>query len=271
MRHADAIVGVSHFVARSLIDGGCPPTRVYAVPNSLDASAWDPTLDGRPTRLALGIPEGAPVLGIVSRLFSWKGHGDLLDALAVVKREIPDVRLVVVGEDDPAIDPARGSYRAKLEAQVQSLGLEANVIFTGFRTDIASLMAAFDVYVMPSWEEPFGMVFLEAMAMRKPVVAWASGGVPEVVEHDRTGLLVEPKSIPSLAGAIRRLLLDPALRRGFGEVGRRRVEEVFSPQRMCQEMLEVYQSMLHSPRTAAGKGRPSSLPSGQKLDSACEV
>jgi glycosyltransferase involved in cell wall biosynthesis len=243
---ADAVVGVSDYVANTIVAAGYPADRVFGVLNSLDlvGSSWDPALDGRPARRALGIAEHAPLVGIFSRLFSWKGHDALLDALAVVKREIPDVRLLVVGDDDPRAHPGGGSYRTELEARVSALGLEDNVIFTGYRSDVPELMAAVDVYAMPSWEEPFGMVYLEAMAMRKPVVAWASGGAPEVVKHGETGFVVEPRSIGVLSDAILRLLRDPALRRRFGEAGRQRVEQSFAPQRMCQDILEVYRAVL---------------------------
>lgn len=247
LRHADGVVGVSNFVANSVIAAGIPRARVFAVLNSVDLSSWDPTLDGSATRRALGIPDDAPVVGIVARLFKWKGHGDLLEALAIIRQEFPDVRLVIVGEDDRRAHPGRGSYRAELEAQARRLGLEGHVIFAGFRTDIPQVMAAFDVYAMPSWEEPLGVAYLEAMAMRKPVVAWANGGAPEVIVHNEAGFLCPPGSIASLADAILALLRDPALRRSFGEEGRRRVTEVLTPQRMSEAMLEVYRAILDAP------------------------
>lgn len=249
IRQSDAIIGVSEYVARTIVEAGYPADRVFGVLNSLDLSdsRWDPSRDGRPARRSLGIAEDAPLVGIISRLFSWKGHDALLDALAVVKRQVPEVRLVIVGEDDPRAHPGGGSYRAELEARLAGLGLEENVIFTGFRADIPELMAALDVYAMPSWEEPFGMVYLEAMAMKKPVVAWASGGAPEIVVDGQTGFVVEPRSIDALSDAIVRLLRDPDLRRRFGEAGQRRVEQRFTPRRMCEDVLQVYREVLGEP------------------------
>jgi glycosyltransferase involved in cell wall biosynthesis len=241
---ADAVVGVSRFTADSIVRAGYASDRVFAVPNGLDAGEWDPTADGSGARREFGISAGAPLLGIVSRLFSWKGHGALLEALALVKRVSPDVRLLIEGEDDPRGHPGGGSYRAELESQARGLNVVDNVIFTGFRTDIPRLMAALDVFVLPSWEEPFGMVYLEAMAMEKPVVAWASAGALEVVVHNETGLLVERGSTMALANAILTLLRDPDLRRRFGQAGRRRVIELFSPERTCQAMIDVYRAVL---------------------------
>jgi glycosyltransferase involved in cell wall biosynthesis len=255
LRQADAIVGVSQYVARTIVESGYPAHRVFGVLNSLDLTdtIWDPTLDGRSVRRELGIANDAPLVGIIARLFSWKGHDALLDALAIVKREVPDVRLIVVGDDDVRAHPGGGSYRAQLEARLPELNLQDSVIFTGFRADIPQVMSALDVFAMPSWEEPFGMVYLEAMAMKKPVVAWASGGAPEIVADHETGFVVPPHSKTELAAALTRLLRDPSLRRQFGEAGRKRVEDRFTPYRMCQDVLAVYQAALGGP--ASGRLR----------------
>ena len=241
---ADAIVAISRFVADSLAAAGYRRDRIHVVHNALDVSKWDPTIDGAEVRHELGVPLAAPVVGIASRLFKWKGHGYLVDAMARVVEELPEARLVIVGEDDPRADPGSGSYRAQLAQQAESLGIGDNVLFTGFRTDVPRMMAAFDVFAHPSWEEPFGMVFLEAGAMLKPVVCWNSGGAPEVIVDGETGLLVERGSIDGLATALLRLLKNPELARDMGEAGRRRATEVFSPQAMCAAMLDVYRAAL---------------------------
>lgn len=255
LRHADAIVGVSNYVAQTLTDAGYRAERVFGVGNSLDElQQWNPDLDGAPVRHALGLGDDTPVVGIVARLFSWKGHRELLQATAIVKRDFPQVRVLVVGEDDPRAHPGGGSYRAELVALADELDIAENVIFTGFRADVAAVLAALDVYAMPSWEEPWGMIYLEAMAMRKPVVAWRSGGVPEVVLHDQTGILTPPRDIPALAEAISTLLRRPDLRKQLGAAGRERAEHVLTPQRMCREVLDVYRRTLS--RAAGAVGAP---------------
>jgi glycosyltransferase involved in cell wall biosynthesis len=112
---------------------------------------------------------------------------------------------------------------------------------------VPSVMAALDVFAHPSWEEPFGMVFLEAGSLKKPVVCWASGGAPEVIVHGETGLLVERGSVSGLAEALVTLLTEPELRRRMGEAGRRRAADVFTPRRMSQAMLDVYRALTSSP------------------------
>ncbi len=247
---AEALVAISEFVARSLADGGYARERIHVVNNALDMTGWEPGLDAAPVRRELGLPDDAPTIGIISRLFRWKGHDFLIEAMGLVCREFPDARLVIVGEDDPRAVPGSGSFRAELEAQAVQLGIRENVVFTGFRTDIARLMAAFDVFAHPSWEEPFGMVFLEAMAMCKPIVAWASGGAPEVIVQGETGLLAERGSVSGLSDALLSLLRDPELRHRLGSAGRRRAEQLFTPEQMALRMYEVYRAMLASSRPA---------------------
>jgi glycosyltransferase involved in cell wall biosynthesis len=253
LNNADAILGVSAFVARSAVEAGHDPKRVFHDVNAIDLAAnkkWDPSIDGSATRQSLGVAPDQPLLGITARLFPYKGHHVLIDALAIVKERIPNVRLAIVGEEDTRITGTT-SYLGQLKEQARRLDLEENVIFTGYRKDIPQLLAAFDVFALPTWEEPCAVAFLEAMAMAKPVVAWDSGGTPEMVVDGETGLLVEPNSPLLLADALTRVLRDPDLRRRFGQAGRKRVVERHNPQRMCRDAAEVYRAVLGlAPATA---------------------
>lgn len=249
LAQADAIVGVSHFVTESIAQAGFCPERVFTVPHSVDLSdsMWDPAIDGGPLRREFGISDDAPVLGVTSRLFGWEEQHQLLEVIGLVKREFENVRLVIASVEDAEAKSGRGRYRAELEYQARRLGLEANVIFTGWRPDMPRLLAAFDIYVMPSWEEPFSLGLLEAMGMQKPVVAWASGVAPEIVVPDQTGVLVHRGSIAMLAMAIISLLRDPQRRKRLGEAGRRHVQRAFTPEHMSQTMLNVYRAVLENP------------------------
>jgi glycosyltransferase involved in cell wall biosynthesis len=237
---ADAIVGVSGHTATTFVEAGYRRDRVHAILNAIELSRWDPSLDPVPGRASLEVPDGAPLILSVARLFRAKGHFELISALAVVKRKYPNVRLAVVGSDYPA----DSGTTAMLKEHAHELGIGENVVFTGQRSDIAALMAACDVFSLPSFEEPFGLVFAEAMAMRRPVVALTNGGTPEVVEHGKCGLLSHPGDIDALAANLLRLLDDPALRSQFGEYGRRRVEEHFTPRRMASDFAALYARML---------------------------
>jgi glycosyltransferase involved in cell wall biosynthesis len=237
---ADGIVGVSHYTARTFVEAGYRSDRVHAVLNAIEPSHWDPSLDPTPGRASLGVPDGAPLVVSVARLFRGKGHFELLGALALVKRKYPNVRLAIVGSDYP-VDSGTTQM---LKEHARGLGIVENVVFTGQRSDVALLLAACDVFSLPSFEEPFGLVFAEAMAMKRPVVALTTGGTPEVVEHGKCGLLSAPGDIDALAANLLRLLGDPALRAQFGEYGRSRVEEHFTPQRMASDFAALYARML---------------------------
>jgi glycosyltransferase involved in cell wall biosynthesis len=237
---ADAIVGVSKHTASTFVEAGYRPDRVHAVLNAIEPSRWDPSLDPAPGRRSLGVPLEAPLIVSVARLFRGKGHFELVSALALVKPKHPNVRLAIVGSDYPA----DSGTTQMLRQHASQLRIGENVIFTGQRSDIAALMAACDIFSLPSFEEPFGLVFAEAMAMKRPVVALTNGGTPEVVEHGKCGLLSTPGDIDGLAASLLRLLDDPALRTHFGEYGRARVEQQFTPQRMASDFAALYARML---------------------------
>lgn len=245
LREADAIIGVSEFVAKSTVAEGYDPRKVHYVLNSIDASRWNPTADGSVVRREFGIAPEAPMLAIASRLFYWKGHIELLKALAMVRQEVPNVKLLIVGDDDPRAHPGGGSFLQELKELVHELGLTENVIFTGFRSDIQGILAACDIYAMPSFEEPCAVAFLEAMAMKKPVLALDSGGTSQLVEHGKAGLLSAPQDIEALAANMLGLIGDPGLRRNMGDRGRARVEQYLNPLRMAEETERIYRNLLY--------------------------
>ena len=142
--------------------------------------------------------------------------------------------------------PEGNGETLKLKDCARKLGVEDNVIFPGQRSDVAALLAACDVFALPSIWEPFGLVFAEAMAMKRPVVALSNGGTPEVVEHEKCGLLSPAGDIDALAANLLRLLRDPALRQRFGEYGRQRVIDHFTPSRMAADVAELYARLLAS-------------------------
>jgi glycosyltransferase involved in cell wall biosynthesis len=154
----------------------------------------------------------------------------------------PDARaraeLVVVGEDYQG----GGQYRTEMERQARGLGLRAR--FVGFQKEVDKWQVAASIAVVPSRVEPLGLVALEAMARGVPVVASAVGGIPEVVEHGTSGLLVPPESPEELAAALGRLLNDPDERTRLGRAGRRRCEAHFSLEAHTRAVLTEYQHVL---------------------------
>ncbi len=242
VRNADAVFGISRFVTETVAATGIPRDRLYTILNAVDPSRWDPRVDGKGVRREFGIPAGAPLLASVSRLFGHKGQRELLRAFARVRQEVPDVWLLIVGAD--AVDVHGGSFTEELKVLARDLGVTDRVVYTGERPDIPEVMAACDVFTMPSFEEPFGLVYLEAMAMQRPVVSLNSGGTPEVVEHGRSGLLSPPADIDALARNIVTLLRDPELRARMGSHGRSRVLGYFNVDRMARDAGDAYDAIL---------------------------
>jgi glycosyltransferase involved in cell wall biosynthesis len=165
--------------------------------------------------------------------------------LAKVKEQYDNFRLLVVGEDDPRAHPGHGSYTAELRELAEKLDIKDQIVFTGYRRDVAQLMAACDIYTMPSFEEPFGMVYLEAMCMQKPIVALDNGGAREVVEHNKSGLLSAPQDIDQLAQNIVTLINDSEMRMRMGEHGRERAVAYFTPERMALDTEHIYSKILN--------------------------
>jgi glycosyltransferase involved in cell wall biosynthesis len=194
-------------------------------------------------RKELGIPAGAPVLVSVSRLFHWKGQVELLRSFALARREVPEAWLLIVGEEDRTAGADRPHYLAELKALAAELGVADRAIFTGKRSDVARVLAASDIFSMPSFEEPFGLVYTEAMAMKRPVLALNNGGTPEVVDHERSGLLSAPKDLEGLARNMVTLMRDPALRARMGEHGREQVLTRFAPARMARDFERIYAAL----------------------------
>lgn len=243
VRSADAVFCISRFVAQTVVATGTAGERVHTILNCVDPSRWDPSIDGSGVRREFGIPANAPLLASVSRLFGQKGQRELLRALALILPEVPEVRLLIVGDDDVHVHGS--SFTEELKVLARDLGVSERVVFTGGRSDIPQIMAACDVFSMPSFEEPFGLVFLEAMAMGRPVVALNNGGTPEVVEHGQSGLLAAPFDVAALAGHLVTLLTDRELRARMGAHGRSRVLDYFNPYRMAGDARVAYEAILN--------------------------
>jgi glycosyltransferase involved in cell wall biosynthesis len=240
---ADALVAISEFVAATLATCGQPPSSIHVVPNAIDVNRWSPGVGRHDGRAELGVSASTVVVITICRLFPEKGPGELIRAFAVVRSGHPDVQLLVVGQEMEA------GYLSELQHLASRLGVDDIVRFLGRRSDIERLLAASDVYAMPSTEEPFGLVFLEAMAMKLPVVALDNGGTPEVVDHPTTGLLSEPGDTDTFAQNLAALVDDPLRRAELGSAGRRVVEQRFTTTRMADDMAATYR-LVASPSRA---------------------
>ena len=214
--------------------------KVAVVYNGLEVDRFDPALDSGSFRRQYGIPPDAPLVGTVGRLRPWKGQDCFLRVLARLREVMPDVWGVIVGGSPFHFQDDYPPYLCHLAAD---LGLSDRVIFTGQVADTRPVLSAMDLFVHAGDPEPFGLVNLEAMAMAKPVVAFAHGALPEIVVEGETGLLVIPGNEAALASAVAGLLSDPARRVAMGQAGRIRVAEHFRAERVAQEIDAVLQEI----------------------------
>jgi glycosyltransferase involved in cell wall biosynthesis len=236
------LIAVADLVKQEFLDAGiCAAEKIETIYSGIDFRPFDVPIDVEQTKRALTIPHDHYVVGTVGYLFEHKGHRYLIDAARHVLRVTPNVTFIIAGE---------GPARAQLEARIAAAGLRRNVLLLGERRDVAELLAIMDVYVQPSLAEGLGRSLTEALYATRAVVATAINAVPEVVEHERTGLLVTPRSVPALAAAINRLLADPDMRRMLGDHGRRRVASTFGADIMIERIDHLYQRLLQERRTA---------------------
>ncbi len=223
-------VAISRAIQDILIGIGVPSERIRLVPSGVELNRGTPG-EGRGFREELGLAEDQPLIGNIGHLADHKGQRYLVEAVPLVLRDFPRAKFVIVGH---------GELEVELKARADALGLGGHLFFAGFRRDMAAILDALDVFVLPSHLEGLGTVVLEALAARKPVVATRTGGVPDIIEDGREGLLVPSRDPKALASALSRLLSDSELARTLAEEGHRKVEQNFSVDRMVEGNLELY-------------------------------
>lgn len=204
-----------------------PASRVRVVPNGIDTARFAPAARPAP-RSAPG-----PTVGVLTRLDTRKGLPYLLRAMAQLRSDLPDARLLIGGD---------GEDRPALEREACSLGLTGRVEFVGAVGDSADFYRRLDCFVLPSLDEAFGLVLLEAMAAGLPVVGTRVGGIPEILEDGVQGRLVAPADSQALAGAIRELCADPLRCRRMGEVARQQAQR-FDIGRTAEALQAAYEEL----------------------------
>jgi glycosyltransferase involved in cell wall biosynthesis len=238
LRRADALVAVSSFVAGTLVESGHRPDRVHVVLNAIPVDEWVAGRGRDDVRRELGVTGNDPVVLSVCRLMPQKGPEMLIRACAALRPQLPGLRLVIAGVE---VDP---SFRAVLTSTIDELDVADMVTLAGWRDDVPRLMAAADVYAMPSTMEPFGLVFCEAMAMGLSVIALDDGGTPEVVVDGETGLLSAHGDLDGLIANLSKVLLDGEYRAALGAAGQERVNHHFTTARFGRDLAALYDRLV---------------------------
>jgi L-malate glycosyltransferase len=250
-RRAAVLVANSHYTAERL-SRSSPRAPVRVVYSPVDARRFDPA---RVVPAPFPRMDGELVLGLVGQITPWKGQREAVEMMALLERRGVEARLVLVGSTtfvDRATRFDNRAYLAELRSRIAALGLEGRVTLLGARDDVPELMAAFDLVLAPSWEEPMGRAVLEAMAMERPVIATSVGGPAELVQEGESGLLLDPRRADLWADAIARLASDEPLRRELGRQGRRRVLDNFALERHASRIVSAYEAV--SATEDAGRG-----------------
>jgi len=231
-RFVDGFIAVSDDVAASVRRNFRPPRgRVFTIANGVDTERYGLRIDRGAVRDRVGIPGTARVLIVVAKLMEQKGHVVLLRALPRLLESYPDLHVLLLGD---------GPLRSMLTAQVEELRAAARVHMVGNRRDVSDLLAASDLFVLPSLWEGLPMALLEAMATGLPVVITRVSGSGEVVVDGDSGLLVPPGDAERLGAAIGALLDEPDRARHMGRAARQRVERSFSARAQASRHAELY-------------------------------
>jgi glycosyltransferase involved in cell wall biosynthesis len=233
LRMADRTVAVSADLQRYLQNVLRVPVPVEVIRNGI--AVQTPTATAAAAlRQELGLRPDDVVVGTAVVLSEQKGLTYLLQAVPAVLRDVPNARFVIAGD---------GPLRKALEEQTRAAGLERHVSFIGFQRDVARVISAFDIYVLPSLWEGLPLALLEALALGRPIVATSVGGNPEVVDHGVNGFLVPPRDAAALATALVHTCADEAFRKEAARINRLRFEQQFSLESMIRAHEHLYESV----------------------------
>jgi glycosyltransferase involved in cell wall biosynthesis len=228
------LVAVSQAVKDHLVGQGIAPERITVLRNAVDPDDIQPTRLPAVVRQELDADATTPVVGCFAHLSPKKGWAELMQAIPAVLRSFPKANFWCVGD---------GPLRESLVAEARREGFLSKVRFTGYRRDVADLMRAVDIVALPSHREPLGLVFIEAGLLSRPVIGCTTGGAPELVLQNETGLLVPPYDAAALATAIKTLLDNPHQARDMGRRGNDLARADFTWDKYLDDLETVYERM----------------------------
>jgi len=206
------------------------PKKIISIPTGVDLKVFDPQ------KVKNSLPKDGFLIGVISVLRSWKGHQYFLEAIPEILKFIPEAKFYIVGD---------GPQRENIKNVIKNLGLENKIFMLGYRKDIPEILTSLDILVLASYgHEGVPQVILQALAMKKAVVATNVGSVKEVIKNKKTGILIPSKNSYAIAEAIINLYKSPTLRKQLGEAGRKLVEEKYSLERMLDRIEKIYHSLI---------------------------
>lgn len=233
------VVAISDAVRDALTDQGVPRDKISLVHSAVDATKWLTPRTAAERDEEFALEPGAPAGAMVAQFVPRKGHWVLVHTLSILKGRGVRPSIVLFG---------RGPMRANVAALAEAAGVADQIRFAGFRDDLHEWLGSFDFSVHPALQEGLGVAALQAGAAGVPVVGGKAGGIPEVIEDGRTGILCPPGDAGAVADAIARLLHDPDAAQAMGKRARERIESHFSVDAMVEGNLDVYRSVVRAHR-----------------------
>lgn len=229
------VITISRGIREVLIKSGVRSDKISVVPSAVDTERYRPARDLTWFRREFELPESAVSIGVIAQLIERKGHQVLFEAAPPILKRHPNVKFLVFG---------KGRLAEPLARQCAHLGIEEAVRFYGFREDMERIIPCLDLIVHPALLEGLGVALLEAAACGVPIVATRVGGIPEIVQEGINGILVSPNNSGEIIQAVERLLENTAMRRLYGQAGRRIAVNAFSIETMVTGNYAVYQNLL---------------------------
>jgi L-malate glycosyltransferase len=233
-RRFDRIIAVSNDIRRQRVDH-LGQSKIVTIHNAIDISQVAPSRPPGEVRRELGIEKGQRVIGAVGRMVPVKGFDQFLSAARIIAEQRSDVVFLLVGD---------GPKASEYGQMVLTLGLKGKVRQLGFRDDIWDIVNCLDLFVMTSHHEGIPLILLEAMALKRPVVAMSAGGIPEIIEPEVSGILVEPGDVESTAAACLEVLAHSDRAKALGDGARRRVESEFAMDVHRDRVLALYKDVV---------------------------
>jgi glycosyltransferase involved in cell wall biosynthesis len=227
-------IAISQKIKDVMVNDGIPGRRIFVVHSGIDPQRFRSATGGH-LFSEFDIKENQKVVINVAHLAEHKGQKYLVRAIPLVLAKLPDTRFFIVGQ---------GDLMQELKETASGLGLKSELIFTGFRDDVADFYQIADLYVMSSVQEGLGTAVLDALALAKPVVATIAGGIPEIIQDGKTGRLVGPADPEALAQGIIDMLTHPDRAGSLAAAGRKRVLQEFSVDAMVSKNIDVYQRIM---------------------------
>lgn len=234
----DHIITISEAIRQVLISEGVPGQKITCVRSAVNPAPYLHAVDRNRMSKEFNVPENAIIIGIVAQLIPRKGHQYLIDAVEVLSKTYPLLRVICFGQ---------GPLLAQLKETVRQKKLDSTIQFAGFRSDLPEWLGGLDILAHPADMEGLGVSLLQASAACVPIVTTWAGGLPEAVVDEVTGILIQPGNIAALTAALRRLIEDQEVRQKFGFAGRARIISDFSVDVMARGNLDVYRKVLNRP------------------------